>query len=158
MMVVKIEYLKEYSDWIPTIAEWFYREWGVFHPELDVTGIVERLGERCNTGRIPLSLVAVVQEEVIGTVSLKKYDMDTRMQYSPWLASLYVRKDYRNKGVGVRLIDAGLRKARTLGIKHLYLYTRLRKHADFYLSRGWIHVETTDYRGGIVMVLLKKID
>jgi len=154
---MKIEYLKDYSRWIPTIAQWFYEEWGEFHPELDVNRIAERLGERCNTDEIPLALVAVLQEEVVGTVSLKKYDMDTRMQYSPWLASLYVRKDCRNKGVGMRLIEAGLEKAKILGIKHLYLYTRTRKHVDFYLSQGWVHVETTDYRGGIVTVLLRTL-
>lgn len=157
-MIVKIEYLKEYSQWVPIIAQWFYEEWGEFHPELDVNRIAERLGERCNTDRIPLALVAVRQEEVIGTVSLKKYDMDTRMQFSPWLASLYVRRDCRNKGVGIRLIDAGLEKARILGIKLLYLYTRTKKHVDFYLSHGWVHVETTDYRGGMVTILLKALD
>jgi predicted N-acetyltransferase YhbS len=159
MMGVKIRFLKEYSQWIPIIAEWFYEEWGEFHPELDVDEIAERLWERCNTDRIPLALVAVQQDEdVIGTVSLKEYDMDTRKHFSPWLASLYVKRDCRNKGVGVRLIDAGLEKAMTLGVRQLYLYTRIRKHVDFYLSHGWTQVETTDYRGGWVAILLKTLD
>ena len=154
---MKIEYLKDYSRWIPTIAQWFYEEWGAFHPELDVKRIAESLVERCNTDRIPLALVAVRQEEVIGTVSLKEHDMDTRMEFSPWLASLYVSRDYRNKGVGVRLIEAGLEKARTLGIEQLYLYTRIGKHVDFYLSQGWVRVENTDYRGGMVTILLRRL-
>jgi GNAT superfamily N-acetyltransferase len=155
--IVKIEYLREHSRWIPTIARWFYNEWREFHPELDVDGIAERLGDRCNTDIIPLALVAIEQGEIIGTISLKKHDMDTRMQYSPWLASLYVRKDSRNKGIGLKLIEAGIEKAGTLGIKHLYLYTRIRKHVDFYVSRDWQFVETTDYRGGPVTVLLKTL-
>ena len=155
---MRIAYLKEYSEWIPLIARWFYDEWGEFHPEMDVNGIAERLGERCSTDSIPIALVAVEQGEVIGTISLKQHDMDTRMHYTPWLASLYVRDDCRNKGVGVRLIDAGLEEARRLGIKHLYLYTRVRRHVDFYLSRDWKPVETTEYRGGPVTVLLKELD
>jgi predicted N-acetyltransferase YhbS len=156
-MIVEITYLKEYSEWIPTIAQWFHEEWGEFHPELDLNGIVKRLQERTNTDRIPLALVAVERGEVVGTISLKKHDMDTRTQYSPWLASLYVRNDYRNRGLGIRLIDAGLGHAGSLGIKHLYLYTRIRKHVEFYLLHGWILVEATEYKGGAVTVLLKTI-
>lgn len=155
---MKIEYLRDHDDWIPTIAGWFYEEWAKFHPELGVKGMAERLNERCYTDRLPLALVAVQGKQVIGTVSLKKHDMDTRMQYSPWIASLYVRKDYRNKRVGIRLIDAGLEKARDLGMKHIYLYTRVQKHVDFYTKLGWSVVETTEYRGGGVTVLHIMLD
>ena len=154
---MKIAYLKEYSEWIPTVAQWFYEEWGIFHPGLDVKGIVKRLHERTNTDKIPMTLVAVEHNEVIGTISLKEYDMDTRKQYSPWLASLYVRNGFRNRGVGLKLINAGLEQARCLGIRRIYLYTRARKHVDFYLIQGWTLVEETLYRGGRVLILLKTI-
>ena len=154
---MKIEYLKEHSEWIPTIAAWFYREWGVYHPGLDVDAIAERLRQRLNTDRLPLALVALEQGAVVGTVSLKEYDMDTRMQYSPWLASLYVIKRSRNKGVGVSLIEAAIAAAKSMGIKNLYLYTREKRHVDFYLARGWTLVENTMYRGGVVTILLKRL-
>ena len=154
---MKIEYLKEHSDWIPTIATWFHREWGVYHPGLDVNAIAERLRERVNTDKLPLALVAVERGDVIGTVSLKKYDMDTRMQYSPWLASLYVTRRSRNKGVGLSLIQAGIAEARRLGIEQLYLYTRDKKHVDFYLAQGWTVVEDTSYRGSSVKILLRDL-
>lgn len=150
---MKIEYLQEHIEWIPTLASWFHREWGVYHPGLDVDGIAERLRDRLNTDRLPLALVAVDQGEVIGTVSLKEYDMDTRMQYSPWLASLYVTRRSRNKGVGVRLIEAGISEARSMNIEHLYLYTREKRHVGFYAANGWTFVEDTSYRGGPVTIL-----
>jgi predicted N-acetyltransferase YhbS len=156
-VIVKIAYLKEYSEWIPTIAQWFYEEWGKFHPGLDAKSIAKRLHERTNTDKIPMTLVAVEHNEVIGTISLKEYDMDTRKQYSPWLASLYVSNGFRHRGVGIRLVDAGLEQARNLGIEHIYLYTRARKHVDFYTMQGWTIVEETLYRGGRVTVLLKTI-
>ena len=154
---MEIEYLKDHSDWIPTIAAWFHREWGVYHPGLDVEAIAKRFQERLNIDKLPLALVAVEQGEVIGTVSLKAYDMDTRMQYSPWLASLYVTKRSRNKGVGVSLIEAGIAEARSMGIERLYLYTRERRHLDFYLAHGWTLAEHTSYRGSPVTVLVKEL-
>jgi predicted N-acetyltransferase YhbS len=154
---MKIEYLKEHSEWVPTIAAWFHREWGAYHPGLDVDAIAERLRQRLNTDRLPLALVAVDQAEIIGTVSLKEYDMDTRMQYSPWLASLYVVKHSRNKGVGISLIEAGIAEAKSMAMEHLYLYTREKRHVNFYLANGWTLVENSMYRGGAVAILLKAI-
>ena len=154
---MKIEYLKDNSKWIPTIARWFHDEWGVFHPDLDLGGIEKRLAERCNTDRIPLTLVALEKNEVVGTVSLKKHDMDTRMQYTPWLASLYVIRTFRNKGVGVELIESALEKAVYLGEKQLYLYTRIKGHMYFYLVRGWTFMEAVEYRGGPVVILRKAL-
>ena len=92
---MEIKYLKDYTEWIPTIAEWFYDEWGSQYPELDVGKIILRLHTRTNVDIIPLTLVAVENRAVIGTASLKKFDMDTRMQYSPWLASVYVSEKWR---------------------------------------------------------------
>lgn len=154
---MEIRYLKEYRQWIPTIAQWFYDEWGDFYPNLTVNDITERLEQRTNTDTIPLALVAVEDNKVVGTVSIKQHDMDTRMQYSPWLASLYVEKTYRHKGVSVRLIQAGINKAIELGIKSIYLYTIIPKHKAFYLSRSWRFVETTRYRGRTAIIVKKEL-
>ena len=154
---MEIHYLKEYRQWIPTIAQWFYDEWGDFYPNLTANDIAERLEQRTNTDTIPLALVAVEVDQVIGTVSLKQYDMDTRMQYAPWLASLYVKKTHRHKGVSIELIQAGLNKAVQLGIPVLYLYTIIPQHKAFYLSHGWEFVETTEYRRRTAIIVKKRL-
>ncbi len=154
---MKIHYLKDYEQWIPTIAQWFYDEWGDFYPNLTVDDIIERLQQRTNTDTIPCALVAVENNRVIGTVSIKQYDMDTRMNYSPWLASLYVEKMHRHKGVSVKLIDAGLDKAKELGITAIYLYTIIPQHKAFYISRGWQLVELTEYRKQTATIFLKHL-
>lgn len=154
---MEIHYLKEFEQWIPTIAQWFYDEWGDFYLNLTVNDIIERLEQRTNTDTFPLALVAVENDKVIGTVSIKQYDMDTRMNYSPWLASLYVEKAHRHKGASVELIDAGLDKAMQLGIKAIYLYTIIPQHKEFYISRGWKLVEITEYRKRTATILLKHL-
>lgn len=153
--IMRIEFLKHFSEFIPLIAKWFYQEWGHYHPELSLQDIEERLYQRINTNKIPLALVAVENEEVVGTVSLKKYDMDTRKQYSPWLSSMYVREDKRKQGIGKQLVQALENKAKELGVKILYLYTP--DAEDFYHKYGWQTFEHVKYRSAQVSVMKKKL-
>lgn len=152
---MKIEYLKDYKEWIPTIAQWFYNEWSDMYPELHVDKIILRIQTRTNVDKIPLALVALENNAVIGTASLKKFDMDTRMQYSPWLASVYVKEERRGTGVGTHLVRAIENTAKNLGIKILYLYTP--DAQDFYAKLGWCELETTEYRGRKVTIMIKNL-
>ena len=152
---MQIEYLKYHSDCIPLIAGWFHREWGHYYPELTIDDIEERLRERLNVDKIPLALVAMEGGEAVGTVSLKISDMDTRKQYTPWLASMYVREDKRKKGIGRKMVAAIEKKAKELGVEKLYLYT---PDAEiFYAKLGWQRIEYTEYRGANVCIMKKKM-
>ena len=152
---MEIKYLKDYKEWIPTIAQWFYNEWGDMHPDLDVNKIIARLQKRTNVDMIPLTMVAVENESVVGTASLKEFDMDIRMQYSPWLASVYVREDCRRKGVGTILVEAIVDKAKMLGVEILYLYTP--DAQDFYTRLDWRVLEEKKYHRKDVTIMVKKL-
>ncbi len=152
---MEIKYLKDYKEWIPTIAKWFYNEWGDMHPDLDVNKIITRLQKRTNVDKIPVAVVAVENEIVVGTASLKESDMDIRMQYSPWLASVYVCKDCRKRGVGTRLVEAIVDKAKMLGVEKLNLYTP--DAQDFYAQLGWRLLEKAKYHGKNVTIMVKNL-
>lgn len=88
---MKIKYLSEYKEWIPTIADWFYNEWREFYPIDSVNYVIEGIQKRTNIDRIPLTLVAIGDDTAIGTVCLKEFDMDTRIKgflYKAWLVSV----------------------------------------------------------------------
>ena len=51
-----------------------------------------------NTG-IPFSLVAVDNNMPVGVARLTRHDMDTKKEYSPWLASVFVKKQFRGNGI-----------------------------------------------------------
>ncbi len=152
---MQIKYLKDYKEWIPKIAEWFYHEWGNMHPDLDVDKIIARLHKRTNVDTLPLTMVAVENEMVVGTASLKESDMDIRMQYSPWLASVYVCEDWRKKGVGTRLVETMVNKAKMIGVDILYLYTP--DAEGFYAKLGWHVLENTAYHGKNVTIMVKNL-
>ena len=152
---MQIDYLKHHTEFIPLIAGWFHREWGHYYPELTISDIEERLRGRLNIDKIPLALVAIENGVLIGTVSLKISDMDTRKQYTPWLASMYVREDKRKRGIGKNMVAAVEKKAIELGIEMLYLYTP--DAENFYAKLGWQRFEYTEYRGANVCVMKKKL-
>src|SRR5665647_1042586 len=56
-------------------------------------------------GEIPFTFVAIENGKCIGTVSLFSNDLKERADLTPWLGSLYVSIDYRNKGVAKQLMD-----------------------------------------------------
>ena len=89
-------------------------------------------------------MVAITDETVIGIVSLKVNDMDTRPELTPWLAGLYVVPAYRRRGIGHRLVQAAIAKASEFRVEKLYLYTPGAER--FYAALGWRLLEHTQYQ------------
>lgn len=89
----------------------------------------------------PMRFIALKGEEIIGTVSLVENDLTVRPDFTPWLASLVVKSDYRSHGVGKQLLAETKKLAKSLGYKELYLRTETA--AEYYKKNGWTHIETT---------------
>lgn len=63
--------------------------------------------------------------ELIGFISLFKYDGDERTDLTPWYATMYVKNEYRGKGYSKLLNDAILKEAKKLGYDKVYLKSDL---------------------------------
>ena len=63
----------------------------------------------------------VDQDEVVGTVALKKIDERTVE-----LKALYLHKDYRGKGLGSLLMSVSVNEAKTRGFKRIVLDSMLK--------------------------------
>ena len=81
--------------------------------------------------------------------------MDTHMDLSPWLASLYVIPIYRSRGVGSALVHRVIKEAEALGVETLYSFTPDRE--GFYIRLGWSTVERIEYRGYGVAIMVFEI-
>lgn len=131
---MKISYLADHQSVIPTVSDWFYREWGYLHPERIKQDVFRLISERTNKNKIPVALVAFEGKELIGTICLKVNDMETRPELTPWLTGLYVKESWRKRGVGSALVNATEKKALELGLNHLFLYTP--ESENFYTKLG----------------------
>jgi GNAT superfamily N-acetyltransferase len=145
-----IEYLVDRPEFIPTLARWHYEEWGNLRAGDSVEARILRL-QGCGRGRVPLTVIAVLDNELLGSASLVEYDMDSRLDLTPWLAGVFVAPPHRRKGIGAALVRRIMDKATLLCISRLYLYTV--DSTAFYAGLGWSLVEETRYRENEVSIM-----
>jgi predicted N-acetyltransferase YhbS len=148
---VQIGYLADYQEFIATLAQWHHREWAYLRPGDSVEARTARLRGSCGHREIPTVIVSFTGGTLLGSAMLVAYDMDTRMELSPWLAGVFVAPDHRRHGIGAALVQRAVDDATALGVRQLYLYT---PGTELFYSRlGWSLVERTRYRGTDVIVM-----
>ena len=76
--------------------------------------------------------------ELVGFISLFKYDGDERKDLTPWYATMYVKRQYRGKGYSKVLNDALIEEALNLGYNRLYLKSSL---INYYEKFGAIYMK-----------------
>jgi N-acetylglutamate synthase-like GNAT family acetyltransferase len=146
-----IEYLADHPDALTTLAQWQHAEWGHIRPGDTVEKRATRLRGWSNRDRIPLTVVALEGNEVLGSASLIEHDMETRMELTPWLAGVFVGEPYRRRGIGAQLVRRIMDEARKLKVPLLYLYT---VHSEkFYAALGWELMERTSYRDQKIVIM-----
>jgi N-acetylglutamate synthase-like GNAT family acetyltransferase len=149
--VRRIEYLSDHPEALPKLAEWQHAEWGYLRPGDTLEKRTVRLAGMSKRDRIPLTVVALEGDEVLGSASLIEHDMETRMELSPWLAGVFVGEQYRCQGIGAELVRRIMSEARKFKVPLLYLYT---VHSEkFYAALGWELQERTSYREQKVVIM-----
>lgn len=163
---IAIDYLANCPELMDELARLSWKEWQEIYQQRKQTleDSLKNYRERTNTDRLPLTLVAVRARhgqsltglavncrELVGMVSLKFHDMDTRPDLDPWLGGLFVVPEWRNRGVGTMLTHRATEEARRLGVSQLYLWTHTAE--ALYRKLGWQVVERTDYFGKEAVVM-----
>ena len=113
---MKIEYLADNIALIPIIAHWHHEEWGYFNPGDSVERRITNLQTHLGREQIPTTFISLSGGILLGSASLIAHDMDTRMDLSPWLASIYVLPENRGQGIGTALVERVIEEAVELGI------------------------------------------
>ncbi len=149
-----IDYLAHHPNAVDTLAEWHHAQWSYLDRDVTLEQRASALRRRKSSG-IPLTVVALAGETVLGSASLIQHDMDTRMDLSPWLASVYVAPDYRRQRIGSALVRRIEHEARTLGYKTLHLFTP--DMQSFYETLGWTTLESTMYRGYAQVIMTRHL-
>lgn len=148
---MKIEYLADHPKFLPTLAQWQHGEWGHLRPGDSVEARMARLQSSIERDRIPLTVAAHENGELLGSASLISHDMETRLELTPWLAGVFLAPEYRRRGIGAALVRRIMAEASALNIALLYLYT---VHSEtFYASLGWSLQEHTGYRDQNVAIM-----
>jgi N-acetylglutamate synthase-like GNAT family acetyltransferase len=151
---MRIEYLADRPAALRRLAEWKHQEWGHLRSGDTVEKREARIAATSNRAHIPLTVVALEGDEVLGCASLIDHDMQTRMELEPWLAGVYVGEGYRRRGIGAELVRRIMSEAGKLKVPLLYLYTV--NSERFYAALGWTFLERTSYLGHDVVIMTYK--
>jgi predicted N-acetyltransferase YhbS len=134
---VRIEQLANRIELLPVVAGWLYYEWWQDVEDASLGTLTDLLRAHLVPDQIPMTLVALLGEQPVGTATLLAHDVGTEQwpQLSPWMAAVYVAPAYRRRGIGARLVNETVASARAMGTDVLYLLTTERE--DFYALLGW---------------------
>ncbi len=143
---LEIKYLSENPQFAETISDWIYNAFiKDVRDDLTQEDITAHI-KVCGRVALPIRLVAVLDGQCVGTISLVENDLKCRA-YTPWLAALIVDQAARDQGIGRQLIAYVQELSRQMGYQVLYLRT---EHAGAYYQKlGWQYVETCNDQFGL---------
>jgi GNAT superfamily N-acetyltransferase len=149
---VQIEHIAAHPEFVETVAQWQFGEWGHLEPGDSLAARIAYLGRQAaNPGRIPATFVALKGDKSLGSASLVEDDMDTHPELTPWLASVYVRPGARGRGIASALERRVMDEAAGLGVARLYLYTESAR--GLYEKLGWQVIGEEYFEGSEVAIM-----
>lgn len=142
-MTIHIQPLEE--RYIDALAAWHHRQWQ--HLDSSVNENTRRAGlyEHCHSTALPMTFVALENNQLIGNICLVAEEVPDRPQYSPWISRVYVSPEHRGKAIGKHLIDHAKEVLRQQGYSELYLLTE--DKSAYYAQLGWEKVEEYPLNG-----------
>ena len=155
-MGLKFEFLADRKDTVPLIAKWYYQEWGGIQSDDSFEKTTERIQKSLNRDQIPLHLLAIEEDEILGVVELKFHEMDIYPDKEHWIGGVYVPLSHRGKGVATSLVEHAVKLARKFGVKTLYLQTE-KQDGGLYGRLGWKILERTTYKNVDVVVMTRHL-
>ncbi len=130
--MLKICNLKDNLKYLEEVATLEYNEWADnsnFDYQIRIKNKKDKMQELLATDQI-LKLILISDDDLIGFISIFPHDCEEFKELSPWYSTMYVKKEYRNRGFSKLLNDAILTEAKKRNIKILYLKTDLKNYYE----------------------------
>lgn len=141
---IEISNLIDEQEYLEEVSEWIWKEWSKGHGA-ELEDIIYRSKHSINRDIIPQMYIAKYKNKVVGVVSIWLNDLTTRQDLFPWMATLYVKEEFRNMGIGKMLQQKCIEEARKMNYKNLYLIT---EHENYYERTGWVFLENAPIGDG----------
>lgn len=136
------------------VAMWLWETWGTKEPNNFNFWYSWVKYSNCDND-IPQTFVCIKDEQIVGTISLWRCDLQSRQDIFPWLGGLYVKKAFRGEGFAKALVEYACMTAQKLAYNTLYLFSELN---DFFEKLGWEYLkEIPDEYGQMVKLYKKEI-
>lgn len=147
-------------------------------PQIPADALQERqsqLRQHLAANLIPTTFVLLEKSRAVGSVSLVNYRRQSEKSskaklieaapedgegsnkegQSVWLTNMYVLPEYRKQGLAQVLLNRAEDYARSLQLKHIYLYAQ--DAEGYYKKRGWLVLKTVNLDGQKLKVLVRHL-
>jgi GNAT superfamily N-acetyltransferase len=139
-----------------------------------------QLRQHLGANLIPTTFVLLEKGQAVGSVSLVNYRRQNEKTKSPevkklalkesgaqegsvtdkdsqsvWLTNMYVLPEHRKQGLAQVLLNRAEDYARSLQVKHIYLYAQ--EAEGYYKKRGWLMLKTVNLDGQKLKVLVRHL-
>lgn len=121
--MIEIAFLADHPETIPTLSEWFRAQWPVYFAERTLAEITGDFRTEAQRHGLPVRLVAFVDGELAGTITLRDQAIASLPGYHPGIGGLLVAERHRGRGVGTALVRAGMTLALAQGYETVYATT-----------------------------------
>ncbi len=143
-MKLKIESLADNLPHLAELAAWHQAQFGYLNTSVTLEQRVDRLRASAQKGLLPMTCVALSEDQLLGTASLLSQTI-THAHLSPWLSSVYVDPHHRGQGIASALVQQVVQEAASLGVQEVYLFTP--SSEALYARLGWKVLEYAEYQG-----------
>lgn len=138
-MSFAISDLRQRPEFFDAVADRIWRAWWERNG-VPLAAVATRLRDNLAGPGIPIALVAHREDAFLGTASVIASDLDERLQYTPWVAAVWIEPEARKQGVGRALITHAVDEGFALDFGRIYLCAAppLRR---YYVNLGWTPIE-----------------
>lgn len=167
----------QHEQWVQTLRP---KQADLFAPapSISADALQERQSQlRLHLGAnlIPTTFVLLEKGRAVGSVSLVNYrrqnekskkalviesepgagEAHNKDAQSIWLTNMYVLPEHRKQGLAQVLLNRAEDYARSLQLKHIYLYAQ--DAEGYYKKRGWLVLKTVNLDGQKLKVLVRHL-
>ncbi|MGV2431925.1 MAG UNVERIFIED_CONTAM: GNAT family N-acetyltransferase [Rickettsiaceae bacterium] len=152
--MIKIKPLAEFPTHIPELANiWVETIGKKWLPNVTQDEIQAKLQSHINRDILPMAFIAMDDAKPIGMCALRIDDGANKPELMPWLGSLCLSEQYKEKGIGKLLIKVTKSQAFKMGFKKLYLSTFDPDLVTWYEKLGWSKIDKSQINGVNVEIM-----
>ena len=136
---MELNQLSDCPEHLEAVGTWIYEQWWR-KPDNSPEVVLCRLRQHTQRDAVPFTIVALEDDQPVGSCSVIENDCVHRPQYAPWVAAVFVKPERRHRGIASRILQEAYRVARRAGVKGLYIDC----HVDtvpLHEQKGWTILE-----------------
>ncbi|MGI9279531.1 MAG: GNAT family N-acetyltransferase [Endozoicomonas sp.] len=155
-MELQIERLADHQHFIPDLVAAFEKEWPEHYGQDGAGSAVADINSYASIDTLPVGLIAYCGDRLYGHMALKPSSITSLPHLTPWAAAGYVIPEFRQQGVGAKLLIQIEKLAEELKFSRIYCGTS--KAHGLLLRGGWDIDQVIHYDESDVTIYSKRVE